>query len=279
MREPQLKGVAQMNFSLRLLNEDLSVVEEPDIYDEGSPIYIEAMVLTTPGMLFPKIFIDECYGTDTKEQIHPRRLYVLVDNHGCLYSEEADTAASWFRKKDSAIVFTVPAFLVTGEPVEEIYIHCLLTVWSQRIPTSSGKKACYFNRASSSWKNIDEPSKASVCSCCDSSCPMEFSHPGDFKGQCHTMKNMLLVSFAFLASFALMIFFIGGLLVLVIFLSRYILFRKEHRLLVNKMEPDFDTELKTVAGALAAGALEAAEETQESNLDYCKLKGDTPEKA
>ncbi|KAL8180537.1 UNVERIFIED_CONTAM: hypothetical protein K2H54_027129 [Gekko kuhli] len=97
-------------------------------------------------------------------------------------------------------------------------------------------------------------------------------------GQCHTMKNMLLVSFAFLASFALMIF-IGGLLVLVIFLSRYILFCKEHRLLVNKMEPDFDTELKTVAGALAAGALEAAEETQESNLDYCKLKGDSPEKA
>lgn len=88
------------------------------------------------------------------------------------------------------------------------------------------------------------------------------------------MKNLLLVSFAFLGSFALMIFFIGMLLGLVVFLIRYSQLCKAHHLLLNKMEPDFDTELKTVIGAL-----EVAEVTEESTLDYCKLKGDTPEKA
>nr|XP_056715026.1 zona pellucida sperm-binding protein 3-like [Euleptes europaea] len=181
-QEPLLKGVGQVNFSLGILNEDLSVAEEPGAYVEGSAVHIEARVQTAPGMLFPKIFIDECYGTNTKQQIHPRRLYEIVDNHGCLYSAESETVASWFRKEDSVIVFTIPAFLLTGKPEEEIYIHCLLTAWSQKIPTSPGKKACYFNRVSSSWKNIDEPSKTSVCNCCDNSCPTEPPRPGNFKG-------------------------------------------------------------------------------------------------
>ncbi|XP_060105060.1 zona pellucida sperm-binding protein 3-like isoform X2 [Heteronotia binoei] len=303
----ELEGVAQMNFSLRVLNEDLSVAEEPAIYDKGSPIYLEARVQTTPGTLFPKIFIDECYGTETKEQIHPRRLYVIAYNHGCLYSEELETVSSWFRKADSAIVFTVPAFSVTGIPAEEIYIHCLLTAWSQKTPTSSGKKTCYFNRASSSWKNIDEPSKTSVCNCCDSFCPMESPYHENFKAsfvgegrlhrevagpltvlkgrvpwfeeRCHTIKGLLLATFAFLGSFVLMVFFIGAILALIMAFTRISGLRKKHQLLVNKMEQDSDTELKTVAGALAAGALEVADQTEESNLDYCKLKGDTPEKA
>lgn len=71
-----------MKLCFPFLPEDLSVAEEPGIYDEGSPVYIEARVQTTSGMLFPKIFVDECYGTDTKEQIHPRRLYMIADNHG-----------------------------------------------------------------------------------------------------------------------------------------------------------------------------------------------------
>uniref|UniRef100_A0ACB8FYF1 Uncharacterized protein n=1 Tax=Sphaerodactylus townsendi TaxID=933632 RepID=A0ACB8FYF1_9SAUR len=297
VEEPLLKGVAPVNFSLRVLKEDLSVAEEPGVYVEGSAVHIEARLLTAPGMLFPKIFIDECYGTDTKQQIHPRRLYVIADNHGCLYSPESDAVASWFRKEDSVIVFTVPTFLVTGKPEEEIYIHCLLTAWSQKTPTSPGKKACYFHRVSSSWKNIDEPSKTSVCNCCDSFCPMESPRLGNFKGegklhrevvgplivrkedipwfegQCHTIKNLLLVSVAFVVSCVVAALFLGALLALALSLFHYSRTRKGHRLLKNKKEQPFDTELKTVIGALAV-----AEETEESDLDYCKLKGESPEK-
>ncbi|XP_077164698.1 zona pellucida sperm-binding protein 3-like isoform X2 [Paroedura picta] len=303
VQESQLKQVSQMNFSLRVLEEYRSFFEESGLYDEGSPIYIEARVQTPPGVPLPKIFIDECYGTDTEEQIRLRKLYVIADNHGCLYHEESETVTSWFRKEDSAIVFTVPAFLVSGKLVGEIYIHCLLSAWSQNSPTSSGKKTCYFNRTSSSWKNIDDPSKSSVCNCCDSFCPMESPHRGRFKasfvsegrlhrevagpltvlkdslpwfyGQCHTIKSLLLMSLAFLGSFALVIFFIGVPLGLTGLMIRHGQFLKGHRLLVNKVEQDFDTELKTVARALAA---EAADEMEESTLDYDRLKEDSPEK-
>lgn len=56
-------------------------------------------------------------------------------------------------------------------------------------------------------------------------------------------------------------------------------FHEAQWLLQKRRKRSAGTELKTVAGALASRALEAAEETEESNVDYCKLKGDTPEKA
>ncbi|XP_061458913.1 zona pellucida sperm-binding protein 3-like [Rhineura floridana] len=285
----------KLNFSLRVLNEDLSVAAEPGIYVEGSVIYLEARVQASPG-LFPKLFIDECYGTDAQPQSHFRRVYIIVDNHGCMSSGELE--ARWFRKDDSVLVFTMPAFLLTGKS-EEIYIHCLLTAWSQKIPPTPGKKACYFDSISSSWKNVDEPSKTSVCKCCDSYCPVESPPFGNekafwgegrlhrevvgplavhredvpwFEGQCHTMKRFLLVSVAFGGSCLLAALFAGALVALGLAVYRY---SHTSKPLKNRMEQPYQTELQTVLGSLAVDE----DVEKESSLDYCKLKSDTPEKA
>ncbi|KAJ6656730.1 hypothetical protein lerEdw1_003618 [Lerista edwardsae] len=177
-RVAESQELPRMNFSLRLLSEDLRSAVEPGTYTEGSAIHLEARLQAPPG-LFPKIFVDECFGTDTMHSSQAKRVYVLVRNHGCLHPGEPETKATFFRKEDTVIIFTIPAFLLTSRPEEKIYIHCFLTAWSQRIPTNSGKKACYFDDLSSRWKNIDEPSKVSVCSCCDSHCPSTLTHHGN----------------------------------------------------------------------------------------------------
>lgn len=88
------------------------------------------------------------------------------------------------------------------------------------------------------------------------------------------MKRLLLVSVAFVASCILAALFVGSLLALGVTLLRYSRTRKGHRLLQNPKEDPFHTELQAVVGTIAE-----VDETEESNLDYCKLKADTPEKA
>ncbi|XP_042297607.1 uncharacterized protein LOC121916505 [Sceloporus undulatus] len=293
-QDDQGKAVAKMNFSLRVVNEDLAVAAGSGIYVEGAAIRIEARVQADAN-LFPKLFVDECYGTDAQHQSQSRRAYVIADNHGCLYASDSD--ATWFRKEDETIVLTlrVPAFLSDGE-LEAIYIHCLLTAWSQKFPTSPGKKTCYFDRISSRWKNLDEPSKAWVCGCCDNHCPPEphplgsvkaFSGEGRlrrevvgpllvrkeaipwFEGRCRTMKTLLLVSVAFVGSCILAALFLGVLLALGLALFRYSRAGEWRR-----KEQHFHAELQTVAEALAI----AEEIEKESTLDYCKLKSDASEK-
>ncbi|KAJ7309550.1 hypothetical protein JRQ81_007599 [Phrynocephalus forsythii] len=288
-----------MNFSLSILNEDLSIATDPGVFGEGSTVRVEVRVWADQG-LFPQLFIDECYVRNAPRQSHSTWIYIIVDNHGCLYARDSD--ATWFRKEDSAIVFTlrVPPFLLASES-EEVYIHCLVTAWSKKIPTSTGKKTCSFDLVSSRWKNVDEPSKASVCDCCDSHCPLGSNHfpethafPGEgslrsevvgplivrkeeapwFEGQCHTMKKLLLVSVAFVGSCILAALFVGALLALAVVMFRYTRTSKGHQLLKNRHEQPYHAELQVMAEARAT----AQEIEKESTLDYCKLKSDRPDK-
>uniref|UniRef100_A0A6J0UEE7 ZP domain-containing protein n=1 Tax=Pogona vitticeps TaxID=103695 RepID=A0A6J0UEE7_9SAUR len=289
----------RMNYSLSILNEDLSIATEPEVYEEGSVIRVEARVRADL-VLLPKLFIDKCYATNTPHLSRSGWAYIIVDNQGCLYAR--DLNASWFRKEDSAIVFTlrVPPFVLASD-TGEIYIHCLVTAWSDKLPTTSGKKTCSFDSVSSRWKNVDEPSKTSVCDCCDSHCPVEFYHlakvkafPGEgrlssevvgplmvrkeevpwFEGQCHTMKKLLLVSVAFVSSCILAALFVGALLALATATFRYSRTSKGHRLLKDRPKQPYHAELQVVAEARAI----SEEIDKESTLDYCKLKSDTPEK-
>ncbi|XP_060125248.1 zona pellucida sperm-binding protein 3 [Zootoca vivipara] len=289
---------AKMNFSLRVLNEDFSVAAEPGEYVEGALIHLEARVQASPG-LSPKLFVDECYGKDVGNHGHFRRIYILADKHGCLYGD--GPKVRWLRREDPAMVFTIPAFLLTGDS-EEIYIHCLLSAWSRETSSSLGKKACYFDSISSSWKNIDDPSKNYVCKCCNSHCPWEPPSPGSekafwgegklhsrvvgplrvhkedvpwFEGRCHTMKTFLLVSISFGGSCVLAVLFTGATVALGLAVFRYSRTSKGHKLLKNRKEHQFQTELQLVLGDLAVDE----EVEKESNVDYCKIKSDTPEEA
>lgn len=73
------------NISLFCPPEAFSVAEGPDVYIEGSAIYLEAQVQASSGIL-PTIFVDKCFGTDAKHWSHPKRSYVFVDNHGSVTS-------------------------------------------------------------------------------------------------------------------------------------------------------------------------------------------------
>ncbi|XP_025030483.1 zona pellucida sperm-binding protein 3-like [Python bivittatus] len=290
----EVNAVANLNFSLRVLSEDFSVEAVPEVYIEGSVIHIEARIQASPSM-FPKLFIEECYGANAPHHSHTRKIYIIVNNHGCLHA--GDPEVMWFRKTDSVIVFKLPAFLMTDDS-EEIYIHCLLTAWSQKLPTNPGKKMCVFDSISSRWKNLDELSKSSICNCCDSYCHQESPH-GNLKGErishrellgplrvrkedapwlegkCHTMKRMLLVSAAFVCSCILAALFVGVLIALALAVLRYSGVGRRHRRLRNrKAQRSFHTELQTVVGACT----ETDEIEKESNMDYCKLNRNTPEK-
>ncbi|CAM4659427.1 unnamed protein product [Caretta caretta] len=293
---------AKMNFTLRILNEDFSVMAEPPTYNPGSPIHVEARVESSAGVS-PRIYVDECYGTRAKHLNHSRRIYVIVNNHGCLHGGESGDIAIWRRPEDSALQFAIQAFMLAGEPEEKIYIHCLLTAWGQESLTSLGKKSCYYNSTSFSWQNLEDPSQNLKCSCCDSHCPADPTPPGElrefvgegmlhrkvagpltvckeeapwYEERCRTLKKLLLVGVAFVGSCLVGALFVGGLLALALALFRSYQSSKGQRLLRKRKEYPYHTELQTVVSALVP-AEEIQKDQRESSIDY-NLNTDASEK-
>ncbi|XP_019362299.1 PREDICTED: zona pellucida sperm-binding protein 3-like [Gavialis gangeticus] len=264
----------RMNFTLRILNEDFSLVDKPLVFRTGSPIHIEARVTTNPNVS-PKIYVDECYGTRSKRLSHSRRVYVIVNNRGCLYGGKSGNTSVWHRQADSALQFVIPAFLLGEEPEEEIYVHCLLTAWGQRTLSRHVKKSCYYNTASSSWQNLEDSSQNDLCNCCDSHCPSDFSpeeqeFPGEgmlhrktvgpltvhkeeapwYEAQCRTMKKLVLASIAFVGSCLLAALLVGGVLALGLALFHSYHHSKVPRLRRKRKLYPYHEELQTVVGAL-----------------------------
>ncbi|XP_067406305.1 uncharacterized protein [Emydura macquarii macquarii] len=293
---------AKMNFTLRILNEDFSVMAEPPTYTPGSPIHIEARVESS-ARVSPTIYVDACYGTQARHLSHSRRLYVIVNNHGCLHGGQTGDSAVWHRPENSTLRFAIPAFLLADEAEEKIYIHCLLSAWGQESPPSLGKKSCYYNSAAFSWQNLEDPSQNFKCSCCDSRCPAdsapreelrEFVGEGTlhkrvagpltvhmeeapwYEERCRTVKKLLLGGVAFAGSCLVAALFVGGLLALALALLRSYGRGAGHGLLRKRKEYPYHTELQTVVGALLT-ADETPKDKEESSID-CNLKTDAAEK-
>ncbi|XP_053862817.1 uncharacterized protein LOC128824914 isoform X2 [Malaclemys terrapin pileata] len=266
---------AKINFTLRILNEDFSVMAEPPTYTPGSPIRVEAKVESSAGVS-PRIYVDECYGSHAEHLSHSRRIYVIVNNHGCLHGGKSGDVAVWCRPEDSALQFATPAFMLADEPEEKIYIHCLLTAWGQESLTSLGKKSCYYNSTSFSWQNLEDPSQNLKCSCCDSHCPADSAPPGELRERCRTLKKLLLVGVAFVGSCLVGALFVGGLLALALALFRSYQRSKGQRLLRKRKEYPYQTELQSVVNALVT-AEEMQKAERESSIDY-NLNTDASEK-
>ncbi|XP_065424474.1 uncharacterized protein LOC112060228 isoform X3 [Chrysemys picta bellii] len=293
---------AKINFTLRILNEDFSVMAEPPTYTPGSPIRVEAKVESSAGVS-PRIYVDECYGSHAEHLSHSRRIYVIVNNHGCLHGGKSGDVAVWCRPEDSALQFATPAFMLADEPEEKIYIHCLLTAWGQESLTSLGKKSCYYNSTSFSWQNLEDPSQNLKCSCCDSHCPADSAPPGElrefvgegmlhrkvagplmvhkeeapwYEERCRTLKKLLLVGVAFVGSCLVGALFVGGLLALALALFRSYQRSKGQRLLRKRKEYPYQTELQSVVNALVT-AEEMQKAERESSIDY-NLNTDASEK-
>ncbi|XP_025049283.1 zona pellucida sperm-binding protein 3-like isoform X1 [Alligator sinensis] len=286
---------ARMNFTLRILNEDFNIVDKTPVFRTGSPIHIEARVAANPNVS-PKIYVDECYGAHSKRLSHSRRVYVIVNNRGCLYGGKSGNVSVWHRQADSALQFIIPAFLLGEEPEEEIYIHCLMTAWGQRTLSRHVKKSCYYNTASSSWQNLEDPSRNDLCNCCDSHCPFDFSpeeqeFPGEgmlhrktvgpltvhkeeapwYEAQCRTMKKLVLAAIAFVGSCLLAALLVGGVIALGLALFHSYHHSKVPRLRRKRRPYPYHEELQTVVGALVPSE-EIEKEKRELNAEYSNLK-------
>ncbi|XP_077691457.1 zona pellucida sperm-binding protein 3-like [Eretmochelys imbricata] len=255
-----------MNFTLRILNEDFSVMAEPPTYNPGSPIHVEARVESSAGVS-PRIYVDECYGTCAKHLNHSRRIYVIVNNHGCLHGGESGDIAIWRRPEDSALQFAIQAFMLAGEPEEKIYIHCLLTAWGQESLTSLGKKSCYYNKFVG--EGMLHRKVAGPLTVRKEEAPW-------YEERCHTLKKLLLVGVAFVGSCLVGALFVGGLLALALALFRSYQSSKGQRLLRKRKEYPYHTELQTVVSALVP-AEEIQKDQRESSIDY-NLNTDASEK-
>ncbi|XP_019394807.1 PREDICTED: zona pellucida sperm-binding protein 3-like [Crocodylus porosus] len=289
-----LKSV-RMNFTLRIVNEDFSIVDKPLVFRTGSPIHVEARVATNPNVS-PKIFVDECYGARSKHLSRSRRVYVIVNNRGCLYGGKSGNISVWHRQADWALQFVIPAFLLGEEPEEEIYIHCLLTAWGQRTLSRHVKKSCYYNTASSSWQNLEDSSQNDLCNCCDSHCPLDFSpeeqeFPGEgmvhrktvgpltvhkeeapwYEAQCRTMKKLVLVLIAFVGSCLLAALLVGGVIALGLALFHSYHHSKVPRLRKKRKLYPYHEELQTVVGALVTSE-EMEKEKRELNAATKELE-------
>nr|XP_042711975.1 uncharacterized protein LOC112060228 isoform X1 [Chrysemys picta bellii] len=294
-------GTCNLTYPL-LPPEDFSVMAEPPTYTPGSPIRVEAKVESSAGVS-PRIYVDECYGSHAEHLSHSRRIYVIVNNHGCLHGGKSGDVAVWCRPEDSALQFATPAFMLADEPEEKIYIHCLLTAWGQESLTSLGKKSCYYNSTSFSWQNLEDPSQNLKCSCCDSHCPADSAPPGElrefvgegmlhrkiagplmvhkeeapwYEERCRTLKKLLLVGVAFVGSCLVGALFVGGLLALALALFRSYQRSKGQRLLRKRKEYPYQTELQSVVNALVT-AEEMQKAERESSIDY-NLNTDASEK-
>ncbi|XP_075754023.1 uncharacterized protein LOC142818455 [Pelodiscus sinensis] len=276
---------AEIRFHLRILNEHFSAAPEPLSYVPGSPIHVEASVEASWGVP-PRIYVDECYGARAKRLSRARRLYVLVNEHGCLRGGGLD-AAAWRRPEESALQFTVPAFLLAADAEEEVYIHCQLAAWGPGSRARRASKSCYYNRTALSWQDLEDPSQDWKCSCCTSHCPADPAPPGPralvgegllhrtvagpvavhqaqapwYEERCRSLKHLLLVGVAFAGSCLVGALFVGGALGLGLAWLRLWRRGAGGRLRERKEYP-FHTELQTVVSALGA-----AEPERESGAD------------
>ncbi|XP_074869304.1 uncharacterized protein LOC142022881 [Carettochelys insculpta] len=286
---------AEINFTLRILNEDFRAVAKPQPYTPGAPIHMEARVESSGGPP-ARIYVDECYGTHAKRLSQSRSIYVIVNNHGCLRGRESGDVAVWHRPVESILHFAIRAFVLADEAEEHIYIHCLLSAWGPQHLASLGKKSCYYNSTSASWQNLEDPSQNVRCSCCDSHCPADSAPPEELRAfagegtlhsqvagpltvrkaeapwyeeRCRSLKNLLLVSVAFAGSCLVGALFVGGLLTLALALFRLHQRSKGPRQLRKRKEYPYHTELQTVVSALVT-AEEPQKDEKESSPD-CNL--------
>ncbi|KAM8851395.1 zona pellucida glycoprotein 3f, tandem duplicate 2 isoform 2-T4 [Spinachia spinachia] len=160
------EGRGGLVFNMALLNEQLSSVAKSNVVTLGSflPIWATVEQKSHQPLL---LLMEECMATSTPE-LHPGgAVHPIIGNKGCLVESLTENAQFLPRYQSSAVVLLLQAFqLGVGE---EVYIHCKLVAWDPEALDET-KKACHYKKESMRWELLDDPSKSSICSCCDTTC-------------------------------------------------------------------------------------------------------------
>ncbi|KAM6051886.1 zona pellucida sperm-binding protein 3-like [Theristicus caerulescens] len=136
-----------MNFTLRLLDENPSATKKTLVLGPSSAIHLEARVHFSPGFSL-KIYLDQCYGTSSEQPGRSRRVFMVVNSHGCLHGQKLGSMAVRHQRGVSALQLTIPAPVLEGEPEEEeVYVHCLLTAWGPAGAWGHGARSCFYSQA------------------------------------------------------------------------------------------------------------------------------------
>ncbi|GAB0196752.1 zona pellucida sperm-binding protein 3-like [Grus japonensis] len=107
-----------MNFTLSILDGDPSATKKLLVLSPGSAIHLEARVDFSPTISL-KIYVDQCYGTSSEQLGHSRRVFMVVNSHGCLHGQKLGTVSVQHQRGVSAFQLTVPAPVLEDEPEEE----------------------------------------------------------------------------------------------------------------------------------------------------------------
>ncbi|XP_051556237.1 zona pellucida sperm-binding protein 3-like isoform X6 [Myxocyprinus asiaticus] len=188
----QTHGQGDLAFHMALMKDDFSGVATSTTFSLGSMIPIAASVdqqSHQPLMLL----LEECVASTTPEIGPDSHIYPLITNKGyvqrlvvlfstsslaaflnylififrCLVDSKKTSSVFLPRSQLSEIRLNLQAFkFAIGE---DVYIHCKLVAWDPR-DLDGGKKACQYDKSSSRWLLLDDPSQSSLCSCCDTKC-------------------------------------------------------------------------------------------------------------
>ncbi|XP_056676806.1 uncharacterized protein LOC103100361 [Monodelphis domestica] len=270
-----------LNFSLKVLDGPTEPVKV------GSLLTLEARVEPVPGHAL-KIYVDKCFGMQTRVLGQSQRMQSLVFNQGCLLGR-VEPLPSWLRQDNETLWFTVPAFMLSDRNKEEkVYIACWLLVWSQKKVVEPGRKMCYYNSLSSrpSWYLQEGSLGNSVCHCCETVCPsLESFHrefPGEgrahmllvgplvvqkaqtfwFEDHCTTLNELIVSGMAFTGSFGMVLMIVLAILGTLVACVRPMC-RWPRMTWVRPRESPFQRELVTFEEALDSPVREEEERPAE----------------
>nr|XP_021143829.1 uncharacterized protein LOC110359134 [Columba livia] len=268
-----------VNFTLRLLDGD---TEQPLVLSPGSAIRLEARVDSGTGTSL-KVGLEQCYGTHTGRPGRSRRVFMVVNSHGCLHGQNLGNVSVQHWRGGSVLQLTIAAPALEEElEKEKVYVHCLLTAWGPGRGHSD--RSCFYSQATASWHNAEDPSWSALCHCCDTGCPPADTllgeppaFPGEgtlhqetvgpllvqkekvpwYEGPCHTVKRFLLAGLALLGSALVAAALVGGLLALAV--ATWRAGRRRGRRRARRQCP-FQAELQSVVRALVPRELEKGAE-------------------
>ncbi|XP_072207412.1 zona pellucida sperm-binding protein 3-like [Excalfactoria chinensis] len=281
-----------VNFTLRLLEGDPGATKRPLVLSRGAVLHLEVRVDATPSVS-PRISMEQCYGTGSGQQAHPRN-YMVVNSHGCLHGSGLGSVSIQQQRGMSVLHISILAPVLEAEPEEEVYVHCLLSAWGAR---RHGPMSCFYNDTMARWQNAEDPSRSTLCDCCDTRCPpsdtglMEQPEfPGEgmlhwetagplvvqelepwFEAPCRTVKRLLLAGLALVGSAVLVAIVVGSVLGLGLAAWRLQGTRRGRRppRRPPRRQCPFQAELQAVVGALVPRDVE---KSGESGTEYHSLE-------
>ncbi|XP_075954527.1 zona pellucida sperm-binding protein 3-like [Anarhichas minor] len=160
------EGRGSLVFHMALLNDQLTHISKTNVFTLGSfmPIWAAVEQKSHQPLL---LLMEECVATTTPELLSGSQVYPIISNYGCLLDSKRGNSKFLPRYQSSALTLLLQAFQLRFG--NEVYIHCKLIAWDPDV-LDAGKKACHYKKESESWELLDDSSKSSVCSCCDSTC-------------------------------------------------------------------------------------------------------------